>query len=212
MSKFTRQVVAAATDISLELGFAPKSVLVRNLTNGNKLEWVEGMRPLTGILTTASTGVITLNKPTYTFSRTTTDLVFTNVSADETYINVAVVDGGASGTAALAITGSGTEAAPYVYTFTIYDDENSNNDFISLLSGDLYLTASGAQASDESTADSLAATALVATLGVTIRGLSDTANQDLGLGLTIGQTVGINATADAGDVLSIEAIRGDQLL
>lgn len=211
-SKFTNKVVASATDIDIELGFEPKCVIVRNLTNGNRLEWVDGMISATGMLTTGSTGAVTLEKPTYTFDRTTTDLVFTQVSAGPEFVSVAVVDGGASGTAALAITGTGTEADPYVYTFTIYDNSNANNTLITLLTGDLYLTATGSQASDESTADSLAQTALVASLGIAVRGLNDTDSPSLGLGFVLGQTVGINATADLGDVLSIEAVRGDQLL
>jgi len=211
-SKYITQVVVAATDIDLELGFQPKRVAVRNLTNGLKLEWVEGMRASTGILTAAN-GDVTVNKPTLTWDRATTDLVFTNVSAGPEFVSVVVVDAGAGATVpAVVITGTGAEADPYLYTFTIYDDTNANDDFIALLSADLYLRASGAQAADESAADSLALTAIAATLGIAIRGLADTDEQSKGLGLVLGQTVGINATADAGDVLSIEADRGDQLL
>jgi len=212
-SKFVTQTVVAATDIDLALGFQPKSVVVRNITNGNKLEWVEGMQPGTSLLTAAASGIVSIAFPTYVWARTTVDLTFTALATGDNYFRVAVIDAGAGATVpALDVTGTGTEADPFVYTFTIYDDTNANEDFIDLLAADDYLRATGASSADETVADSLNSTALVGLLGVTVRGLSDIDEQSLGLGVVIGQAVGINASADAGDVLSIEASRGDQLL
>jgi len=64
------------------------------------------------------------------------------------YISVAIVDGGSSGAASLAKTGSGTFASPYLYTFTLYDDDSSNDSIIALLSGDAHLTANGSDANN----------------------------------------------------------------
>lgn len=64
------------------------------------------------------------------------------------YIDVKITDGGASGTSALAFSGAGTYSSPYVYSFTLYDNNASNDDVIALLSGDSYLTASGSDATD----------------------------------------------------------------
>lgn len=78
------------------------------------------------------------------------DLTFSAVNAggDGDLIDVAIVNGGASGTAALVITGSGTTTDHFLYTFTIYDNDGSNDAFITLLSGDSDLTASGADATN----------------------------------------------------------------
>lgn len=64
------------------------------------------------------------------------------------YITTVITDGGATGTSALVVSGSGTRAVPYLYTFNMFDDNNSNDDLIALLAGDLYLTATGADATD----------------------------------------------------------------
>jgi len=79
-------------------------------------------------------------------------LVFSAVTAGSAgdFIDVVIADGGASGVASLAITGSGTQLDHYVYTFTMYDDDASNDSIIALLSGDLILTASGADATNAS--------------------------------------------------------------
>ena len=74
-------------------------------------------------------------------------LKFTAVEQNA-YIDIKIVDGGATGTAAVVMTGSGTYASPYQYTFTLYDDDSSNDAIIALLSGDANLTASGADATE----------------------------------------------------------------
>lgn len=73
-------------------------------------------------------------------------LVFTAITVETSYINIEILDGGASGVTSLLKSGSGTSADPYLYQFTTYDDNNSNNNIIATLSGDPDLTASGASA------------------------------------------------------------------
>ena len=74
---------------------------------------------------------------------TLVDLIFESVATGSQRINIAFSNSGVSGVSTLAITGSGNRRDPYVYTFSLYDDNNSNDDIIALLSGDLILTASG---------------------------------------------------------------------
>jgi len=78
-----------------------------------------------------------------------TPLKFTAVSQNA-YIDVKIIDGGATGTSSKTFSGSGTYASPYVYTFTLYDDNSSNNTVIAMLAGDSYLTASGTSATNVS--------------------------------------------------------------
>lgn len=87
------------------------------------------------------------DRPTGTLA----DLVFTAVTTGTQMINIAFVDAGASGVSALVKTGSGTRADPYLYTFNLYDDDNSNDAIILLLSGDPDLGAAGADATDGAT-------------------------------------------------------------
>ena len=94
-----------------------------------------------------------------TWMRTTEDVVFSAIEEGTVYIQVAVTDGGSTGVAALVITGTGVRNDPYVYTFTLYDDANSNNAVIALLEGDLVLEASGTSATVEDYTE-FAATAL----------------------------------------------------
>jgi len=72
-----------------------------------------------------------------------TDLVFQAITIGVQYINVAFINAGASGTSSKTITGSGTRSNPLLYTFNLFEDNNSNNAIISLLSGDTSLSASG---------------------------------------------------------------------
>lgn len=94
-------------------------------------------------------------------SRPAAALTFTAVEAGNAgrNIQVRITNYGASGTASLTKTGSGTRGSPYVYAFKVYDNSGSNNDLIALLSGDAHLTASGSSATQGECAD-LAATAL----------------------------------------------------
>lgn len=62
------------------------------------------------------------------------------------YIEVEFIDGGASGVSSLAKSGSGTYEDPYVYEFTLFDDDADNDAIIALLSGDADLSASGSDA------------------------------------------------------------------
>jgi len=94
-------------------------------------------------------------------SRPDTNLVFNAVADGTSFINVAFTRGGESNPASKAVTGSGTYDDPYLYTFTLYDDNNSNDDIITLLSGDAILTASGASSTNESTVTELGSTPLV---------------------------------------------------
>jgi len=90
-------------------------------------------------------------KASLTWARTTTDLVFTAVAASPSYIQVAVVDGGATvAPAALVKSGTGTRSDPYVYTITGYDADNSNDALIALLDGDADLSADGSYDENES--------------------------------------------------------------
>jgi len=83
------------------------------------------------------------------------DLVFTATAtgAEGENISVVLADQGASGTSALVKTGSGTRQDPYVYTFNTYQDDNSNDSIISLLSGDPDLSATGADATSADVPD-----------------------------------------------------------
>lgn len=91
--------------------------------------------------TAYSTGETTLSLT----SGRATPLVFTAV-AQNAYIEIEVIDAGASGTSSLAVSGSGTYASPYTYVFSLFDDDSSNDAVISLLNGDPNLTASGTDA------------------------------------------------------------------
>jgi len=85
-----------------------------------------------------------------TWGRTTTDLVFKAVESGTTWVEVAIVDGGASGSILPpVIAGAGVQSDPFVYTFTLYDDDNSNDAIIALLDGDDNLGATGSKASSE---------------------------------------------------------------
>lgn len=83
-------------------------------------------------------------------SRPAAALTVSARTAGHFFATVAIVDGGASGTATVAGTGSGTRTDPYVCTITAFDDSNSNNDLIAALSTDAYLEGSGASATDGS--------------------------------------------------------------
>lgn len=73
------------------------------------------------------------------------DITFTTVSPHAPS-ELVIVDGGSSGSAGLARTGSGTNADPYVYTFTLYDNSSSNDVMIALAGGQPTLTATGSDA------------------------------------------------------------------
>ena len=117
-----------------------------------------GIVPNTGIvgdLWEDEDGVIHQCSTAYTTGETSLTLTSGRVvplkftaTVQNAYIDVKIVDAGASGTSSLAVTGSGTFSVPYVYTFTLYDNNNSNDDIIALLSGDANLTATGASATD----------------------------------------------------------------
>jgi len=70
-------------------------------------------------------------------------------------INVTITDAGASGTSSLAKSGSGTRADPYVYAFTTYQDDNSNDRLIAVLAASGYtdITITGSDATSADCAD-----------------------------------------------------------
>lgn len=90
-----------------------------------------------------------------------TDLVFTAIVSGTKYFSVAFLDGGASGTSTLATSGSATRADPKVYSFTLFNDDDSNDAIIALLSGDPDITVTGADASTAGNTLDFGATPLV---------------------------------------------------
>lgn len=78
-----------------------------------------------------------------------TPLVLTGTE-QTAYIEVEVISGGATGASVLSKSGSGVFGDPLKYAFTLYDDDSSNDSVIALLSSDLDLTASGADANNVS--------------------------------------------------------------
>ena len=60
---------------------------------------------------------------------------------NNTYVKI--VDMGATGTSTMTKEGTGTRSDPYIYTFNTYQDDNSNDSIIALLSSDLELFATG---------------------------------------------------------------------
>ena len=77
----------------------------------------------------------------------TTDLLMTYDNTGVKYVEVVLVDGGATGTSAVVITGDADDRAnPLTYTFTLYDNNNSNDDIIALAPTDLTITGSDATA------------------------------------------------------------------
>lgn len=75
------------------------------------------------------------------------------------YIRVEIINGGTNGTAGLTISGEGTRESPRVYSFTLYEDDGSNDRVIQLLQGDGFLTVTGTDG-DEGTQTGISATAL----------------------------------------------------
>ena len=61
-------------------------------------------------------------------------------------IKVSIQDQGETGTSTLTKSGNGEANDPYIYEFKTYQNDNSNSSIISLLAGDLALSASGADA------------------------------------------------------------------
>ena len=57
-------VPATAVAFSRVLGYLPKRVKIQNITSYSFIEWFEGMAAASGLLTTAATGVITLDSST----------------------------------------------------------------------------------------------------------------------------------------------------
>lgn len=75
----------------------------------------------------------------------TVDLVFTYDVVGVKHVQVVLVNAGATGSSSVAITGDADDRAnPLTYTFTLYENNNSNNDIIALAPTDL--TISGASA------------------------------------------------------------------
>jgi len=71
----------------------------------------------------------------------TVDLVMTYDVAVVKYVEVVLVDGGASGTSSVAITGDAdSRSNPLTYTFTLYENNNSNDDIIALAPANLTIT------------------------------------------------------------------------
>jgi len=76
-----------------------------------------------------------------------TDLLFTYDQLGIKHVEVVLVDGGVTGTSSVAITGDADDRAnPLTYTFTLYDDDNSNDSIIALAPTDLTITGSDATA------------------------------------------------------------------
>lgn len=73
------------------------------------------------------------------------DLVFTYDVPGVKHIQVVSVSAGATGTSSVAITGDADDRAnPLTYTFTLYDDDNSNDDIIALAPANLTITGASA--------------------------------------------------------------------
>lgn len=81
-------------------------------------------------------------------SRPAAALTFSARTAGHFFGSIRIVRSGATGTSAVAVTGTGDRADPYLYTITAYDDNNSNDDLIALLAGDSNIEATGASATD----------------------------------------------------------------
>lgn len=126
-------VISGATGVCAT-GIVPDSGAVGDI-------WTDEEGVIHHCSTAYSTGETTM---TLTTGRVT-PLVFVAVEQNA-YIEIAIVDGGASGTSAMAMSGTGTYVDPYMYTFTLYDDDASNDAVIALLAGDANLTATGADA------------------------------------------------------------------
>lgn len=75
----------------------------------------------------------------------TVDLVFTNDTSGITYTNIVIENGGPTGVASVATSGDETDRAnPWTITFTLYDDQNSNDVVIALAPAGLTITGSNA--------------------------------------------------------------------
>ena len=73
------------------------------------------------------------------------DLLFTYDTFGIKYVEVVMVNGGPSGTTTVAITGDAdTRATPLTYTYTVFDDESSNDHIIALTPTGMTLTGSDA--------------------------------------------------------------------
>jgi hypothetical protein len=90
-----------------------------------------------------STGSTTLSLTT----GRSTPLVFTAV-AQNAYIDIVINLAGDTGTSTLTKSGTGTYEDPFVYSFSIFSDDSSNDSIIALLSGDTDLAANGSDASN----------------------------------------------------------------
>jgi hypothetical protein len=76
-----------------------------------------------------------------------TDLVFTYDVAGVKFVQIVMTHGGETGTSSVAITGDADDRSdPLTYTFTLYDDDNSNDSIIALAPTDLTITGSDATA------------------------------------------------------------------
>ena len=79
-----------------------------------------------------------------------TNLTFSAIDAggEGDLIDVVTLNAGVSGTSTLLKTGSGIPSDHFVYTFSLFDNDNSNNSVILLLSGDPDLAVSGTDATN----------------------------------------------------------------
>jgi hypothetical protein len=91
---------------------------------------------------TAEQATVTLSSE---FLAGSTDLVFTYDIAGIKHVQVVILDGGATGTSSVAITGDADDRAnPLTYTFTLYDDDSSNDAIIALAPANLTMTGADA--------------------------------------------------------------------
>ena len=126
------------TNVTIYRGDLPEAASKRDVWVDN-----EGMIRWSG---TAYSSISTAHLEVY--SRPDTTLVFTALDGGTQYIQVSIANGGPTGPASMIKTGLGTYAYPYLYAFTLYGDDNSNDSIIALLEGDESLEATGESATN----------------------------------------------------------------